>query len=196
MRLLTNLLLVSISLNTLAQTTPARNWVHTEEEYSDSSGNTLMITNSLPKGGGTYTNSQGNTYSYVVFWYRVTNQSEVPMELELNFPATPFAFFPSPDSHIRLFFPSETLTPEKIDEFDYGLSDLKGFLDAEFNEPSGLQKTINPKEEYLFYLSVLMYQVEGTARTALIMKGNDLFYQVNISPNSTTIPCGKLLFKN
>lgn len=196
MRLLTNLLLVSISLNTLAQTTPARNWVHTEEEYSDSSGNTLMITNSLPKGGGTYTNSQGNTYSYVVFWYRVTNQSEVPMELELNFPATPFAFFPSPDSHIRLFFPPETLTPEKINEFDYGQSDLKGFLDAEFNEPAGLLKTINPKEEYLFYLSVLMYQVEGTARTALVMKGNNLFYQVSISPNATSIPCGQIVFKD
>ena len=195
MRLLTTLLLLSISPNVLTQTT-VRNWVHTEEQYSDADGNTLTITNSFPKGGGTYTDSEGNTYSYVVFWYRVTNEFEAPMELELNFPAGPFRFFPSSESHIRLFLPSETMTLEKIDAFDYGLSNLKDILDALFNKPARLKKTINPKKEYLFYVSMLMYQVEGTARTALVVKGNDLYYEISINPNSAQISCGKITFKN
>ncbi len=196
MRLLTTIILISICLTAFGQTTTARNWIDTEVTYSDSIGNALSITNSLPKGGATYTDPARNTYSYVVFWYRVTNESEVPLELELKFPAKPFEIFPSDDSHIRIFSPPETMTSEKIALHDYGLSDLKGFLDAEFNEPSMLEKTINPKEEYFFYTSILIHQARGTARTSLVMKGQDLFYQIKIGSDSALIPCGWITFKN
>ena len=196
MKLFSTIILFTISINTLAQTTPERKWIHTEATYSDSEGNTFSVTNSLPKGGGTYNNSEGKTYSYVNFWYRVTNTSEVPMELKIEFPNKQFVFFPSPNSHIRIFLPKETMTTEKIEMFDYGLSNLKDFLDTEFYEPSVLQKTINANEEYLFYVSVLIYQAQGSARAAFVMKGNDLFYQIKIDPNDNEIPCGKIAFKN
>lgn len=196
MKLLTTCILIAISLNTLAQTTPKRNWIHTEATYYDVVGNALNVTNSLPKGGATYTDTAGNTYSYVVFWYRLTNASEVPLELMIKFPTEPFTIFPSPDSHIKIFLPKETMTSEKIEMFDYGLSNLKDLLDAEFSKPSMLEKTINPKEEYLFYISVLMYQAQGPARAALVMKGHDLTYQISMGQNSDLIPCGQLTFKN
>jgi len=88
------------------------------------------------------------------------------------------------------------MSSEKIDQFDHGLSNLKGFLDAGFYEPSLLEKTINPKEEYLFYISVLIYQARGIARSALVMKGQDVFYQISIDQNSVSIPCGQITFKN
>lgn len=196
MKLFTTIVFISTSLIALGQTPTTRNWIHTEETYADTIGKTILITNSLPKGGATYTTVIGHTYSYVIFWHRITNMSEVPMKLNMTFPAEPFNIFPTPDSHIRLFLPPETMTSEKIDLFDYGLSNLKGFLDTRFYEPSSFEKTINPKEEFLFYVSVLIYQAQGSARASLVMKDHDLLYQIKIDPDATVIPCGQITFKD
>jgi len=196
MKLLTTILFVAFGLKGLAQTTVTRNWIHTQETYYDPLGNSINVTNSLPKGGANYTTVVGQTYSYVIFWYGVTNISEVPMKLTMTFPLEPLSFFPSSDSHIRLFFPPETMTSEKIDLFDYGVTNLKGFLDTRFYEPSSLEKTINPKEEFLFYVAVLMYQAQGSARASLVMKDNELLYQINIGLETAIIPCGPITFKD
>ena len=195
MRLLTSLIVIGFGLNTFAQTTTQGNWIHTEAKYSDDIGNAMSITNSFPKGGGTYSDAAGNTYNYVNFWYRLTNMSEVPMEFKLEFPDKPLTFFPSPNSHIRIYLPSETMTSEKITMFDYGLSNLKGYLDAKFDEPSQLEKTIKPKEEFMFYVSILIYQAQGSARASLVLKENNLFYHIRMDPNSDVIPCGQITFK-
>ncbi len=42
------------------------------------------------------------------------------------------------------------MTMDKIPQLDYGLTNLKSFLDSGFNKPSSLQKTINPKEDFMF----------------------------------------------
>jgi len=195
MKLFATFIIIAISLNALAQNPTLRNWIHTQETFSDSIGNSLNIINSLPKGGATYTTVTGHTYSYVIFWHRITNMSEVPMKLNMTFPAEPFNIFPTPESHIRLFLPPENMTSEKIDLFDYGLSNLKSFLDKTFYEPSSFEKTINPKEEFLFYVSVLIYQAQGSARASLVMKDNELLYQINIGPETAIIPCGPITFK-
>jgi len=196
MKLFTTIIFISTSLIALAQTPITRNWIHTQETYADPLGNSIHVTNSLPKGGATYTTVTGHTYSYVIFWHRVTNTSDIPLELILKFPHKPFTIFPSPDSHIRLFLPPETMTPKKIDLFDYGVTNLKGFLDTAFYEPSNLGKTINPKEEYYFYVSVLIYQGQGSARASLIMKDNEFLYQIKIGSDSAVIPCGQVTFKD
>jgi len=179
----------------IAQTAPTRNWVDTEVKYTDPAGNVVNVQSSLPRGGGGYTGSEGRRYSYVIFWIRIINESAVPAELAINFPADPYTIFPSPDSHIRIFLPPDTMTVDKIALGDYGLN-LQSFLDARFNKPSMLQRTINPKAEYLFYIPVLIYQARGTARAALVLKDKDLSFRISISPESALIPCGWLVFKN
>lgn len=196
MRLLTTFILLTICITALAQTSPTRKWVDTEVKYTDSVGKVILVDNSFPKGGGGYTDSAGKNYSYVIFWTRVINQSTTPLELVIKFPADPFAIFPSLDSHIRIFLPPDTMTLDKIPLGDYGLTNLKSFLDAGFKKPSMLQITLNPKEEYFFYIPVLIYQARGTARAALVLKGQDLFYRISIDPQSALIPCGRIVFRN
>lgn len=169
----------------------------TEATYSDAAENTLHVTNSLPKGGGTYTDASGKTYSYVVFWYRLVNESDLPMEFTINIPAEPLGIFPNPEAYARIVLPPETMTAEKIDAFDYGLTDLKGFLDADFDQASRLQKTLQPKETYYFYVSLLFFQAWGTTRASLILEDQDLFFSLRMLPKEDTvrIPFGKLVFK-
>lgn len=198
MRLLTIFILLTICFAVVGQTSPPRKWVDTEVMYTDSAGKSVMVHNSLPKGGGRYVDSAGKVYSYVIFWTRVINESATPVELTIKFPADPFTIFPSPNSHIRIFLPSDTMTLDKVPLFDYGLTNLQSFLDAGFNKPGMLHRTINPKEECIFYIPVLFYQARGTARAALVLKGKDLFFRISVAPDvdSALIPCGQLVFKN
>jgi len=195
MRLLATSLLFTICLTAKAQTSPARNWIDSEVNYTDSAGKVLKVYSSFPRGGGGYTDATGKRYSYVIFWTRVVNESATPLELAIKFPAEPFTIFPSPDSHIRIFLPPDTMTLEKVQFGDYGLH-LQSFLDAGFNKPGTFQRTLNPKEECYFYTPVLIYQARGTARAALVVKGQDLFFRISINPDSALIPCGHLVFKN
>ena len=203
MRLLTTFILLTICLTAIGQTSLTRKWVDTEVMYTDSVGKSVMVHNSLPKGGGRYIDSAGKVYSYVIFWTRVINESTTPIELAIKFPTDPLTIFPSPDSHIKIFLPPDTMTLDKVLLGDYGLTNLKSFLDAGFNRPSMLQRTINPKEECLFYISVLFYQARGTTRAALVLKGQDLYFKISVDPDidsalipSALIPCGQLVFKN
>jgi hypothetical protein len=196
MRLLTTFILLTICLTAIAQTSPTRKWVDTEVKYTDSAGKVVIVHNSLPKGGGGYTDSTGNKYSYVIFWTRIINESATPLELSIRFPADPFTIFPSPDSYIRIFLPPDTMTLEKVPLGDSGLTNLQSFLDAGFNKPSILQRTINPKEECFFYIPVFIHQARGTARAAPVVNGQDIFFRISIAPDSALIPCGHLVFKN
>ena len=196
MRLLMTFILLTICLTAMAQTSPVRNWVDTEVKYMDATGKAVMVHNSFPKGGGGYTDSTGKKYSYVIFWTRVINESASPLELTIKFPADPITIFPSPNSYIRIFLPPDTMTLEKVPLGDYGLTNLQSFLDTGFNKPSMLKRTINSKKECFFYIPVLIYQARGTARAALVLKGQDLFFRISIDPDSALIPCGHLVFKN
>ena len=84
------------------------------------------------------------------------------------------------------------MTPEKITLEDYGLTNLHSFLNAQFDKPSVLQRTIGPKEQCLFYVPVLIHQARGSARAALVVKDEDLFFKLSIGSDSALIPCGHL----
>jgi hypothetical protein len=64
------------------------------------------------------------------------------------------------------------------------------------------QRTINPKEECLFYIGAVFYQARCTAwkdesrggnRAELVLKGQDLFYRM--IPQIDSLPCGQIVFK-
>lgn len=195
MRLFTTFILLLSYLNSNGQINPTRNWVDSEVKYTDSAGNSVMITNSLPKGGGDYKYYNGKKYSYVIFWTRVKNQSATQMEMAIKFPCDSLTIFKSAESHIKIFATKDTMTLEKIQLGDYGLTNLQSILDAEINQSSILKKTIDPKEDYFFYVPVFIHEARGTARADFVITGHDLFYKISIGSDTTLIPCGHLVFK-
>jgi hypothetical protein len=62
---------------------------------------------------------------------------------------------------------------------DYGIKDLKSFLDINIEKPSSLKRTINPKQSSGFYVAILCDSgVVGPTRTGLSIKGQNLYYKV------------------
>lgn len=180
----------------------------------------VTIQNSLPKGGR-YTDSTGNNLGYTIFVTRVINDAADPLSLTMYFPATPIELtntFPTigsatssilPSSYLTLFLPPDTMTLDKLSLYCYGVTDLESFLHTSFNKGTMLQRTINPKEDYFFYVGVLWSQISpkkrgygsatgGPARAGFVLKEQDLFYSIRgISPqlDSTLIPSGRIVFK-
>lgn len=202
MKLFNILMLLIICFVAQGQTDEIKKWIHTDEKYTVSAGKSVAIQNSFPKGGGQYTDATGKKYGYVVFWFRILNESASPAELSIKFPATPFKIFPKPDSHIKLFLSPDTMTMAKVPLFDYGLTNIPSFLDAGFNKPTALHRGIETKGEFLFYILVPLHYAKGTsgssARAAIVLKGQEVFFKISISPDvkDALIPCGQLVFRN
>jgi hypothetical protein len=222
MRLLTTFTLLTICLTATGQTFPTKKdswyrvdtsftkkdqrqktltyysymYVDTESQYIDSTGKGVIIQNSLPKGGG-YTDPAGKTFGYRIFWTRVINKTDTPLELIINFHADPFAMLPSPDSCFSVFLPPDTMTLDKETLYDYGATGLYSFLDTGINKPTMLQRTVNAKEEYLFYIGALFFcPVYGTPRAELVLKEQNLFYRISGIAPQLEIPCGHIVLKN
>jgi hypothetical protein len=148
-------------------------------EYADSMGKRLIIHNSFPKSGGSYTDPNGKKYVYAVFWTRITNETINPIELTIDFPLDSFEITSSSDNYMKLLLPSDTMTIDKEPLYDYGLS-IKSFLDTGINKSYSLKRTINPKESTAFYVVMLSNKgVDGTLRTGLSLKGHNLFYKIS-----------------
>jgi hypothetical protein len=194
MKLFISVFLLFVYLNAKGQVGPPRNWVDSEVKHTDSNGNSVMMTNSLPKGGGVvYQNEK--KYGYVVFWTRMSNQSATPIELKVKFPEV--TFFKSPDSYIKIVLPKESMNIEKEQLFDYGLTNLQSILNDESNQLVILQKKIGPKEDYLFYVTVFIHiEGSGSARAKFELNDKELFYKISMGSDTTLIPCGSLDFKN
>lgn len=210
-KLLTTFTLLSICLTAIGQTFPIKKdswqftkkdksqktltfypgtYIDTEFEYADSIGIDVIIQNSLRKGGK-YTDPTGKDFGFVIYWYRVINETATPLELTINFPADSFAMLPSPDSYLKVFLPLDTMTLGKETLYAYGATGLKSFLDTGLNKPTMLQRIINPKEACLFYIGALYYQASAPARAELVLKEQDLFYRIG----GIEIPCGQIVFK-
>ena len=141
MKLIVSVFFLFVYLYTNGQVGPTRNWVDSEVKLMDSKGNTAMVTNSLPKGGGVvYQN--GKKYGYVVFWTRMSNQSATPIELKLKFPDV--TFFKPPESYVKIVLPKESMNIEKEQLFDYGLTNLQSLINDESNQLSILKKKDRP----------------------------------------------------
>ena len=89
------------------------------------------------------------------------------------------------------------MTLEKLELLDFGVTNIKSILDNGFKKPSKLEITLNPKEEYFYYTLFLFHESEGTARSALVLKGQYLFYRISTdSQPPLIIPCGRIEFIN
>ncbi len=160
----------------------------------------VTIQSSVPKGGP-YTDPYGKNVGQDIFWYRVVNETDAPLELTISFDA--FSMLPSPESFLKLFLPPDTMTLTKTALYNYGL-DSKSFLDTNYHSPTMLQRTINPQEEYLFYIGMLSHleiplprQARVATRTELVLKGQDLFYRIigTELQLDALIPCGRIVVK-
>ncbi|MFI5130261.1 MAG: hypothetical protein ACHQFX_09735 [Chitinophagales bacterium] len=169
--------------------------------YSESASKGVIIQNSFPKGGP-YIDSAGKYtgYSFLIFFTRVINETASPLELTINFPADSFATGDWGNVYLKLFLPPDTMTFDKESLYNYGVTGLESFLD--FNKPTMLERTINPKEEFLFYTGTVFYQARGTERTnrprggnraELVLHEQDLFYRM--VPQIDSLPCGHIIIK-
>jgi len=194
MKLFIPVFLLFVYLNANGQVGPLRNWVDSEVKLTDSKGNTVMVTNSLPKGGGVvYQN--GKKYGYVVFLARMSNQSATPTELKHKFPDV--TFFKPPESYVKIVLPKESMNIKKEQLFDYGLTNFQSLLNDESNQLGILQKKIGPKEDYSIYVTVFIHiEGGGSARAKFELNDKELFYKISIGSDTTLIPCGSLDFKN
>jgi hypothetical protein len=162
--------------------------------YSNTESNGIIMQNSFPKGGP-YTHPNGNKFGYDISWTRVVNETDTPLELTISFPA---AILPLPDSYLKLFLLPDTMTLDKVLLYDYGATGLTSFLDTNLNNPTMLRKTINPKEECLFYIGALFNNQNGVVRAGLVLKEQELFYKIIGSAgglDSALIPCGHIILK-
>lgn len=166
--------------------------IYTKYGYKDSKGASLIIENSLPKGGLKYIN--GKEYVYVVFWTRINNQTANPLELKMNFPVDSYEIPALPDQYFKILLPPNEMTYEKIPLFNYGLKDLNSFLDKNTHKSSSLKRTINSKQSRSFYVVLLCVTkgAHGTLRTGLSLKGQNLFYAIN----DREIHCGNINLKD
>ena len=151
--------------------------IPTRYEYTDSIGKRLIIQNSLSRGIK-YTDPNGKKENKVLFWTRITNETENPLELNIDFPVE-YEVPSLPGRYFKILLPSDTMTLDKEPLPDYGITDLKSFLDNNIHKPSSLKRTINPKESGGFYVAILFDKgVIGPFRTGLSIKGPNLFYKV------------------
>lgn len=183
------------SIPLIKQSASKKNWVHTEERFEDSLGRAIRVYNSYPRGGAY--NGSGQTDGYRIFWTSIVNESETPLKLTVEFPIDSFPTLTSPNAYIKALIPPNTMTLEKLELFDFGVTNIKSILDNGFKKPSKLEITLNPKQEYFYYTLFLFHESEGTARSALVLKGQDLFYRISIdSQPPLIIPCGRIKFIN
>jgi hypothetical protein len=164
---------------------------------SETNSNGIVIQNSYPKGGPYKGPVKKNfNYSHLVFFTRVINQTETPVELTINFSADSIPIPHSPDTFVKLFLPSDTMTLDKQSLYGYGVKEMESF-----DKPTMFQRTIKPKEECLFYVVAIYYQTiatpenrdRGGNRAEFVLKGQDLFYR--IPPTIDSLPCGQIIFK-
>jgi hypothetical protein len=169
--------------------------------YSETASNGIIIQNSFPQGGP-YIDSTGKDtgHSFLIFFTRIINKTATPLETAINFPADSFATGEDGTVYLKLFLSSDTMTHEKELLPFYGLTGLESVL--HYNQPTMIQKTINPKEECRFYIVAAFFQTRGTVRTdksrggnraELILKGQNLFFRM--PPQIVSLPSGHVVFK-
>ena len=178
--------------------------IDTEIKYTHSTGNSIIIQNSGPLGGIGFTDDSGIRFGHRLFWTRVINEANTPLELTITFPADSFAL-PGKDSYMKVFLHPDGFTQEsktltdgrKATDFAGKLFWDTTRLKSLCHIPTKIQKTIKPKEAILFYTVVLRHHQQGinSPRAGFVLKQKGLFYKIT-EFGSSLIPCGSIVFKN
>mgnify|MGYP000046704004 CR=1 FL=1 len=173
-------------------------YMHTEATYTDSTGKGIIIQNSYPKGGPI--NTPAGRYGHAVFWSRIMNKTDTTLELNLNFPADSIVVESATNTHFKLLVPPDTMTPDKVSTFGFGLEYIETFVAKNFYKPSQFQRAIKPNKDAMFYVILLSHLAptdKGVIRTGLFLEGQDLFYKLEDldSRSDKFVPSGSISFK-
>jgi hypothetical protein len=179
---------------------------HTQYEYTDSIGKSLVIQNSFPRGE-LYTGPNGQEYVKKIFWTRIINETDNSLELTIDFSGDPYEIPGSGESSVSRYFKilihPDTMTRDKDGLFNHGLRDLDSFLANGLDKPSSLKRTIPSKESSGFYVVRLAIVTKsdkegvkaggsGVTRAGFSLKGQNLFFTLN----GKEFHCGKVNLKN
>ncbi|MET1260546.1 hypothetical protein ABV409_14465 [Flagellimonas sp. DF-77] len=164
--------------------------------YSSHEKNGVVFQNSYPKGGPyTGLTTEHFKHSYLVFYTRVVNTNEHPIDLALHFPAEAFPIPDSPTTFVKVLLPPDTMTLVKRDSMSYGLTSL-----ASLDGPSEFKRTLKAKEECLFYTVALFFQTQevfweearGGNRAEYLFDGKNVRF--NMLPQIEALECGTVGF--
>ena len=175
------------------QSVQNRNWEYSKVVYNSSVKNKIIITNSLPKGGGIVSH-KGKEYNYFIFWTNVRNESPSNLDLKIKFPT--IISFEFNKSQAKVVFTKSNMTIDKEQEFDYGLTDTPSLLNNESNQLKDLNNRISPFKNYIFYSAIFIHKTKWPVRAEYILKGKKLFYKITADTDVVMVPCGSLDFKN
>jgi len=188
---------------------PYDKFIDTKYEYTDSMGKRIIIHNSFPKGGIKYTDPDGVECTYTVFFTRIINETDNPLELKINFPGDSYELPSIPGQYFKILLPPDTMTLDKEPLFIYGLTNSESFLDNNRNKSSLLNRIINPKESSGIY--VVKFNIKpksgwkgnGSTRAGFSLKDQDLYYKIkndgsksNSESSDIEIHCGNINLKN
>ncbi|RYD96772.1 MAG: hypothetical protein EOP50_06310 [Sphingobacteriales bacterium] len=169
-------------------------------------GKRLVIENGGPKGEP-YTDPGGKKYFKAIFWTRIFNGTDTPLEYSIDFPADAYELASSPGTYFTILLPPDTMTRAKEPLYNYGLTRLTSFLDSNMHAPPSLKRTINPNDSGGFFVLLLRPLATeapgGILRTALRLSGQNLFYRIARYDNTPAhallyekeIPCGRINLK-
>lgn len=153
--------------------------IYSKYEYTDSNGKIITIQNGYPRGGVKYTDTNGTVFSYAVFWTRIINETDTPLELKIDLPINSYEVSNFPGKYFKILVPDDTITLDKIPLINHTY--LKSFLDNNIYKPSSFKRIINPKESGGFYFVMIISTLEATGmtRSGLSLKGQDLVYKIS-----------------
>ena len=170
-----------------------KNWEYSKVVYNSSAKNKIIITNSLPKGGG-IVSYKGKEYNYFIFWTNVRNEASSPLNLKIKFPT--IISLKSKESYAKVAFTKSNMTIDKVQEFDYGLTGIPALLTNESNQLKDLNNRISPFDNYLFYSVIFIQKTKWPVRAEYILKDKELFYKITAGTDVVMVSCGSLDFKN
>ena len=124
--------------------------IFTKYEYSDSEEKSIIIENGYPRGGIKYIDPNGNESSYDVFWTRIINETDNPLELDIDLPINSYKISNFPGKNFKILVPNFNITLDKIPLINQ--TDLNFFLDNNIHKPALFKRTINQKESSGFIL--------------------------------------------
>jgi len=184
-------LLIFLSLNLYGQSVQKKNWEYSKVVYNSSAKNKIIITNSLPKGGG-IVSYKGKEYNYFIFWTNVRNEASSPLDLKIKFPTS--ISFKSKESHAKVVFTKSNMTIDKEQEFDYGLTGIASLLNNESNHLMDMSNRISPFKNHIFYSAVFIHKTKWPVRAEYIVKDKKLFYRITAGTDVVMVPCGGIDF--
>ena len=193
MNIFSTCLLILLSLNLYGQSVQKKNWEYSKVVYNSTVKNKIIITNSLPKGGG-IVSYKGKEYNYFIFWTNVRNEVPSPLDLKIKFPT--IISFKSKESYAKVAFTKSNMTIDKVQEFDYGLTGIPALLTNESYQLRDLSNRISPFKNYLFYSAIFIHKTKWPVRAEYIIKDKKLFYRITAGTDVVMVPCGSLDFKN